>query len=71
MVQLETIDRMTDEQLGKYAMEVLSRELGLAGFARHLRVYHSGQGDDTRDRQQFIGHLTLDDIKKQMEQIQQ
>lgn len=44
MVQPEAIEQRNDEQLGQYAMEVLSRELGLAGFARYLRVYHARLG---------------------------
>ncbi len=69
MAEVETIDQMNDQQLGQHAMKILARELGPAGFARFLRVYRSGSGDYTRDRDQWIGNLTMEDIRAKLEQI--
>jgi hypothetical protein len=44
------VEHMTDERFGRYALEVLLRELGPDGLARFLRLNRSGAGDYTRDR---------------------
>jgi len=36
-------DDMTDEEFERHALFVLSRELGLAGYARYLRLCRSGK----------------------------
>jgi hypothetical protein len=36
--------QMTDEELVLHAFSVLARELGLAGYARFLRLVSSGRG---------------------------
>ena len=56
------LERMTDEQFRTHALGVLERELGLDGFARFLRLYRSGAGDYTRDRQQWLGKRTVEEI---------
>ena len=54
--------RMTDEELGRHAFQVLARELGLAGYARFLRLFGSGRGDYTAERQKWQAGLTVDDV---------
>lgn len=56
------IDRLTDEQFERHALELLQRELGPDGLARFLRLTRSGAGDNTRDREQWQKDLTLDQI---------
>ena len=56
------IDQLTDEQFERHALEILKRELGHDGLARFLRLNRSGTGDYTRDRQQWLKDLTLDEI---------
>jgi hypothetical protein len=62
------IEKMSDEQFLHYALEILTRELGLYGYARFLRLYRPGKGDYTRDRHQWLDGLTryeiLANIKK-------
>jgi hypothetical protein len=55
---------MTDEEFYRHTLEVLKRELGADGLARFLRLYRSGSGDYIRDRDQWLGHLTIEDIRK-------
>lgn len=55
---------MTDEELYRHALEVLKRELRADGLARFLRLYRSGSGDYTRDRDLWLGHLTIEEIRK-------
>ena len=56
------LDRLTDEQFERHALDVLLRELGADGFARYLRLHRSGHGDYTRDRDEWQKDLSLDQI---------
>ena len=56
------LDRLTDEQFERHALDVLLRELGADGFARYLRLHRSGLGDYTRDRDEWQKDLSLDQI---------
>ena len=62
MVATQEIEKMTDDQFRNFALDILSRELGLYGYARFLRVYRPGSGDYTRDRHQWQDSVTMDDI---------
>ena len=57
-----SIDQLTDEEFERHALEVLKRELGLDGLARFLRLNRSGMGDYSRDREQWLNDLTLDQV---------
>ena len=56
------LDKMTDEQFERHALEVLKHELGPDGLARFLRLHRSGSGDYTRDRAEWQRDLTVDEI---------
>ena len=56
------IDRLTDEQFERYALDVLKHELGADGLARFLRLNRAGTGDYTRDRDAWQKDLTLDQV---------
>ena len=55
---------MTDEDLERYALNLLDRELGRAVFERFLGSPYAGSSACTRDRHKWLGHLTLDDIMR-------
>jgi hypothetical protein len=57
-----SLDTMTDEQFERHALDVLKRELGVDGLARFLRLHRSGSGDYTKDRMQWQGDLTVDQV---------
>ncbi len=59
---VEQIDTMSDDEFTRHALGILSRELGVYGFARFLRVYRAGSGDYTQDRHQWLDGLTVKDI---------
>jgi hypothetical protein len=59
---------MTDEELEMHAFSVLARELGLAGYTRFLRLFCSGRGDYTAERQGRLETLTVADIARRIEQ---
>ena len=44
----------------------LQHELGAEGFARFLRVYCSGHGDYTKERDYILKSATIDDIVEQV-----
>lgn len=59
---MTSLDTMTDEQFERHALDVLKRELGVDGLARFLRLHRSGSGDYTKDRMQWQGDLTVDQV---------
>jgi hypothetical protein len=59
---MNALESMTDEQFERHALEVLGRELGVAGLARFIRLNRSGKGDYSRDRHTWLKDLTVDDI---------
>ena len=65
---MTSVEHMTDDQLKRYALEVLQRELGLGGLARFIRLYRSGKGDYTRDRGDWQKDLTVDEILASLNQ---
>ena len=56
------LDKLTDEQFERHALDVLKRELGADGLARFLRLHRSGSGDYTQDRTAWQKDLTVDQI---------
>lgn len=62
------IDKLTDEQFERHALDVLMRELGADGLARFLRLHRSGGGDYTRDRVEWQKDLTVDRIAESIRQ---
>jgi hypothetical protein len=56
------IDQLTYEQFERQALDLLKREFGLDGLARFLRLNRAGNGDYTRDRDEWQKDLTLDQI---------
>ncbi len=61
----ETIDKMSADEFERFALDILTRELGVYGLARFLRTYRKGSGDYTRDRHQWLDGLTVDDILRE------
>jgi hypothetical protein len=57
-----TKETMSDEEFERHALGVLSRELGVDGLARFLRIYRSGSGDYTRDRHRWLDGATVQEI---------
>ena len=63
-----TRETMSDEEFERHALGVLSRELGVDGLARFLRVYRAGSGDYTRDRHRWLDGATVQDIMTEIRQ---
>jgi len=69
MVATDEIKKMSDDQLLQFALKLLSRELGLYGYARFLRLYRPGSGDYTAERHQWLDGLTMDEIVADMQKL--
>ena len=61
MADQDALTNMTDEEFRSHVLHVLSRELGLYGYARFLQLYRPGPGDYTRDRHEWLGELSIDE----------
>jgi hypothetical protein len=56
------LEELSDEEFERYVLAVLTRELGVDGFARFLRLYRSGSGDYTRDRHRWPDSANIQEI---------
>ena len=53
---------MTPQQIREAGLEVLSRELGVAGMIRFMQQFEMGKGDYSKDRHQWLDQYSVDDI---------
>jgi hypothetical protein len=53
---------MTPVELNQKGFEALIAALGYADAVRFIRQFDSGTGDYTRDRQQWLDALSLEDV---------
>ncbi len=61
---MKAVDEMTDEQLERHALDILSRELGPHGLARFLRAFRSGSGNYTADRSRWLKGTSVRDVAR-------
>lgn len=54
-------------EIRKLGLTALARELGPYGLLRFLQQYDVGSGDYTRDRHQWLGSSTVDEIASEVE----
>lgn len=62
------VDKLTDAEFETAAFDLLRRELGADGLARFLRLYRSGLGDYTKERQSWQRDVSVDDLAKSIRQ---
>lgn len=53
---------MAPMQIHQTVLAVLLRELGPVGLIRFLQQYELGTGDYTKERDQWLDHLTVEDV---------
>ncbi len=46
----------------------LVKELGLGEALRYKALFQPGRGDYAREREQFLGHLTLQDLEREIKE---
>jgi hypothetical protein len=56
-------------ELRRRGFEVLVRELGAANALRFLHMYGAGRGDYTRERDQWLSSLTIEQIEEEIRQM--
>jgi hypothetical protein len=59
------LEQMTDEQFERHALNILTREMGVYGLARFLRVYRAGGGDYTQDRHQWLKDASVQHLARE------
>lgn len=59
MIDVKTMTPIEIQQAG---ISVLLRELGPVGLIRFLQQYELGTGDYTKERHQWLEHLTVEDV---------
>ncbi len=55
---------MSLEEIRITGLKVLHRELGPVGLVRFLQLFNAGYGDYTKDRDQWLDQISLDDLLK-------
>jgi hypothetical protein len=57
--------------LRQAGLAALQRELGPVGTACFLRLFSSGQGNYTREREQQLAGITLDEIVRNVREMEE
>ena len=60
---------LTLPELRRRGFEVLVRELGAANALRFLHLHAPGQGDYTRERDQWLSGLTIEEIEDEIHRL--
>ncbi len=58
------LHRMTPAEIRERGLEALREALGPVGMARFLQQFARGSGDYTRDREEWLGGLTVQEVVK-------
>lgn len=58
----------TIQDIRREGLQALLDRLGPSGTIRFLQQYEPGRGDYTRERQQWLGDLTVDLVVKDIQQ---
>ena len=63
-----TVATMPLTELTTSTIKLLCREIGLVNTARFINQFTTGYGNYTEEREQLIGHLTVDEIVTEIKQ---
>lgn len=58
-------------ELNTSAIRLLCRELGVVNTARFINQFTTGYGNYPEEREQIVGHLTVDEIVAEIKQKRQ
>lgn len=64
-----TVQEKPLNELTKDAIEVLTREIGIANTIRFMNQFTTGYGNYVEEREQLFEHMTLDDIVAEIERM--
>ncbi len=57
-----TVEARPLTEITQQALRLLFREMGVVNTIRFLNQYTTGSGNYTEERDELLGHMTLDDI---------
>ncbi len=57
---------LSEEEFERRTLDAIHREFGPGGVVRFVMAFRSGKGDYTAERHQWLGHLTLEDIAREL-----
>ena len=61
-------EMITADEIRKSGIEALIKALGPVGMARFIQQFEEGNGDYTRDRDQWLGDLTVDGVLEEIKE---
>ena len=64
------ITQMTDEQILELGFKALVDKLGPVGMVRFIHQFQAGEGDYTKERQQWVGMSDVETLVKQIQQAE-
>ena len=56
-------------ELRRRGFAALVRELGVANAIRFLHLHGTGAGDYTKDREKWLGELTIEQVEKEIQEM--
>lgn len=62
----EVAERYIPNTIRKRGIEALTKELGPIGMAHFIRQFDLGEGDYTKEREQLLAGITVDDILREL-----
>ncbi|HEY7677962.1 MAG TPA: hypothetical protein VIG69_12875 [Candidatus Methylomirabilis sp.] len=65
----EGVQLMGIPELRSRGFEALVRELGVANALRFLHLHGMGEGDYTRERQEWLAGLTIEQIEQEVRRL--
>lgn len=63
-----TVATMPLTELTTSTIKLLCREIGIVNTVRFINQFSTGYGNYTEEREQLIGHLTVDEIVAEIKQ---
>jgi len=71
MNESTAIDFRNPAMIRKAGMSALTKELGTVGAAYFMRQFSTGQGDYTAERDKWLAGISLDDIVKNVRELEE
>ena len=65
-----TVELKPLNEINERAIDLLTRELGVADTLRFMMQFSSGEGNYTEERDELFGALTLEEIVKEIRESQ-
>jgi hypothetical protein len=64
-----TVQEKALSEITKEALEVLSKEIGIANTIRFINQFTTGYGNYTQEREQIFKDMTLDEILNEIKKM--